>query len=207
MYVEYGFARFVDSETQNVTIDEPLILLAAIQWLNSNHQSTYKFLANDIRTHTPVYNGFENYIAFSLDLIFSQQRRLSEVFHFHGTPPAWAHMNASLVSVFCDDAGCLETSNSSFSQSLAPSATLGINAKNPEVLLSWLGHRLHAPFCFPHKLMGPDILFALKLSDGNHIWVAIQTKLSNGTKGVLPKNLLLHAMKSVTPSSYFLNKV
>jgi hypothetical protein len=55
--------------------------------------------------------------------------------------------------------------------------------------------------------MGPDILFVLKLSDGEHIWVAVQTKLSNVKAGILPKRLLLHAMKSVTPSKYFSDKV
>lgn len=53
--------------------------------------------------------------------------------------------------------------------------------------------------------MGPDVLFVLKLSDGSHIWVALQTKWCRGEQ--LSKQLLLHAMKSVTPSKYFLDKV
>ncbi|XP_006457031.1 hypothetical protein AGABI2DRAFT_122905 [Agaricus bisporus var. bisporus H97] len=204
MYVEYGFARFVDSETQIVSIDEPLVLLAAIQWMNTNHQSNYKILARDIRTHNSDYNGFENYIAFCLDLIFSEEHCLSNVFNFHGTVPAWADMKAQLVSVFCEETGNIESSVSSFTQFVAPSVSLGINTKDPELLLSWLGHRFHTPFCFPHRSMGPDVLFVLKLSDGSHIWVALQTKWCRGEQ--LSKQLLLHAMKSVTPSKYFLDK-
>ena len=38
-YVEYGFARFVDSETKSVAVDEPLVLLAATHWINRRHRS------------------------------------------------------------------------------------------------------------------------------------------------------------------------
>jgi hypothetical protein len=34
LYVEYGFARFVDAETKTVAADEPLVLLAATHWIN-----------------------------------------------------------------------------------------------------------------------------------------------------------------------------
>jgi len=55
--------------------------------------------------------------------------------------------------------------------------------------------------------MGPDIMFVLQLSDQSLIWVALQTKYSKGRKGKLEKGLLRHAIASVTPSNYFLDKV
>lgn len=207
MYVEYGFARFVDSETQVVAIDEPLVLLAAIRWMNVNHQTSYKMLVREISIHNTTFNGFENYITFCLDLIFSQTRRLDEVFTFHGTVPAWAEMQAEPVSLHCSESGDVETGVASFSNSTGPSITLGVNAKSPALTLSWLEHRMHSPFCFPHQSMGPDVMFVLRLSDGSLIWVALQTKWSRGEQGNLAKRLLLQAMKSVTPSKYFLDKV
>ncbi|KAF9446423.1 hypothetical protein P691DRAFT_627847, partial [Macrolepiota fuliginosa MF-IS2] len=206
MYVEYGFARFVDSETRDIAIDEPLVLLAAIRWMNTNHQTSYKMLVREISTHNTTFNGFENYVAFSLDLVFSQPRRLNEVFTFHETPPTWAEMYAEIVSLHCNDSGDVETGVVSFANSFGPSVTLGVNAKSPTSVLDWLGHRTHSPFCFPHQSMGPDVMFILRLSDGSLIWVALQTKWSRGDKGNLAKRLLLQAMKSVTPSKYFLDK-
>lgn len=207
MYVEYGFARFVDSKAQESAVDEPLVLLAAIQWMNANHQSSYKVLARDIYTHNPDINGFENYITFCLDLLFSRKRCLSEVFKFCVTAPPWADMEAELVSLYCDDSDDIETGVASFSGSKAPSATLGVNAKNPGSILSWLGHHERPSFCFPISSMGPDVLFVLRLEDESLIWVALQTKWSRGQGGNISKKLLLQAMKSVTPSKYFLDKV
>lgn len=212
MFVEYGFARFVDSETQAVRIDEPLVLLAAIQWMNDNHQTTYKLLSNEIAMHCTSFNGFENYVAFCLDLIFSEKRRLNEVFKFHGTEPAWAKLDAEIVALHRPSLrgpDNVETGVASFFNLKAPSATLGVNAKSPEEVLSWLTHTndTPSPFCFPHWSMGPDVVFILKLSDGSFIWVALQTKWSLGTNGNLAKKLLLQAVDSVTPSKYFLYKV
>ncbi len=51
IYVEYGFARFVDAETQTVAVDEPLVLLAATNWFNCNDLSSYKFFAKQIQNH------------------------------------------------------------------------------------------------------------------------------------------------------------
>ncbi len=212
MYVEYGFARFVDSETQAVRIDEPLVLLAAMQWMNTNHQTSYKLLAQEIATHCTRFNGFENYIAFCLDLIFSGKRRLNEVFTFHGNVPSWADLEAEIVALHRPNAhgsDDLETGVASFSNSKGPSVTLGVNAQSPEAVLSWLAHtsEMSSPFCFPHRSMGPDIVFVLRLSDGSFIWVALQTKWSRGTSGNLAKSLLMQAVQSVTPSKYFLDKV
>ncbi len=52
IYVEYGFARFVDAETKTVAVDEPLVLLAATNWINLNHRSSYKFLCPSILLHS-----------------------------------------------------------------------------------------------------------------------------------------------------------
>ncbi|KAF5349975.1 hypothetical protein D9756_009205 [Leucocoprinus leucothites] len=206
MYVEYGFARFDDSETRVIVIDEPLVLLAATCWMNNSGSYAYKLLSHEISTYGHNFNGFENYITFCIDLIFSRSRRLSDVFTFHGTVPAWAKLEARLVSTYCPSSDVSEISPACFARATGSSVTLGMNAKTPNLTVSWLQNHQRPPFCFPHQSMGPDVIFVLQLSDQSLIWVALQTKWSIGKKGKLAKDLLLHAMKSVTPSKFFLDK-
>jgi hypothetical protein len=206
-YVEYGFARFVDAETRTVTVDEPLVLLAATHWINVNYRSSYKYFAKQIQFHDSCSNGFENYIAFCLNLAFSQRLRLSEVFSFCGTPPAWANQEAKLVALHLTELGEVEEGCVRHSEYFGPSVTFGTNAKTTQETSAWLAHNSHAPLCFPHVSMGPDLLFVVKLADGSFIWVALQAKYSLGKNGSLSRLFLRRAMRSVTPSKYFIEKV
>ena len=213
-YVEYGFARFVDAETKTVAVDEPLVLLAATRWINANHRTSYKFFAKQIEVQDRSSNGFENYIAFCIDMIFSSKRRLNEVFLFNGSTPSWCHLEAELVSlqrITCLDGDdhIIEESSVSHFTSSGSSVNLGIDATtiSPEETSKWLEHRSHSPICFPHLSMGPDLLFILRLSDGSLIWVALQAKYSAGKNGSLSRKFLRHAMRSVTPCHFFLDKV
>jgi hypothetical protein len=206
-YVEYGFARFVDSETKTVAVDEPLVLLAATHWINKNHSTNYKYFANRIKVHDQLSNGFENYVAFCLDMAFMKKRPLSDVFSFVGTPPPWANLEAELVALYRNGRGAIEESSVRFCASSGPSLTLGVNAKSPEETSAWLDSGCHAALCFPHNSMGPDIMFVLRLSDGSRIWVAVQNKYTSGKNGSMARPVLRQAMRSVTPSFYFIDKV
>ena len=211
-YVEYGFARFVDAETKTVAVDEPLVLLAATRWINTNHRTNYKFFAKQIEVQDRSSNGFENYIAFCIDMIFSSKRRLNEVFLFNGsTTPSWCNLEAELVSLQRTSTAFdhIEESSVCHFTSSGSSVNLGIdNTTSPtEETSKWLEHRSHSPICFPHFSMGPDLLFILRLSDGSLIWVALQAKYSAGKNGSLSRNFLRHAMRSVTPCHFFLDKV
>ncbi|KAJ3505936.1 hypothetical protein NLJ89_g7152 [Agrocybe chaxingu] len=205
-YVEYGFARFVDSETKTVAVDEPLVLLAATHWTNANVRTTYKSFAKQIQVHEPASNGFENYVAFCLDMIFSYRRRLSDIFTFHGEIPAWSNLDAELVGLHRTSLDQVETSTVRHFLFSGPSVTLGANAKSPEETSEWLDHRSPTPMCFPHISMGPDLIFVLRLSDGTLIWVVLQAKYSLGKNGKLSRSSLRQAMRSVTPSTFFLDK-
>jgi len=205
-YVEYGFARFVDPDTKTVAVDEPLVLLAATHWINANHRTSYKFFAKQIHLHDPASNGFENYISFCIDMIFSQRRRINEVFSFVSTPPPWSEQEAELVA-FHRTTGTVEAGTVRHFAFSGPSLALGINAKTPEETIAWLDHRSHSPFCFPVDSMGPDLIFVLRLADRSMIWVALQAKFSSGKNGSLSRPFLRRAMRSVTPSNFFFDKV
>lgn len=210
-YVEYGFARFLDSETKSTTIDEPLVLLALMEWMTKNHDPTfYNSLTKELRSHQKGSNGFENYIAFCLDLLFSgggnTKYKIGEVFTFvSGKKPAWADMEAELVSIYRTSSGDLEQSPVKHFAFQGPSVTLGLNADSPEMTSSWLRCDSSTPMMFPHNSMGPDLVFVLKLEDGTNIWVALQAKYS--ACDTLKREYLRSAMRSVTPRYFWLEKV
>ncbi|KAG6814796.1 hypothetical protein H0H93_012217 [Arthromyces matolae] len=204
-YVEYGFARFLDADTNAVAVDEPLVLLAATHWIDKNYRTSYKLFAKQIQIHTPFTNGFENYIAFCLNLAFTQKQRLDKVFTFCGTPPCWSSQEAELVSVFRTHDG-IEISPVRLSVDCGPSLTLGVNAKTTAETISWLSHDSPAPICFPHPSMGPDLVFVVRLKDGSTLWVVVQAKYSSGKNGTLSRPFLRRAMRSVTPSKFFIDK-
>ncbi|KAF5335766.1 hypothetical protein D9611_009667 [Ephemerocybe angulata] len=206
IYVEYGFARFVDSETKTVVVDEPLVLLAATHWLNRNSRTCYKYFAKKIHYHDPVSNGFENYIAFCLDMALSKSRLVRDVFTFQAPVPAWANLEAKLVALHRTGMGTLELSPVRHFDFVGPSLTLGVNAKSPEEMAAWLDARKPAAMCFPHTSMGPDMMLVLQLSDGSLVWVAVQTKYSQGRNGSITRPLLKQAMRSVTPSLFYVDK-
>ncbi|KAG5731312.1 hypothetical protein E4T56_gene8114 [Termitomyces sp. T112] len=203
IYVEYGFARFKDADTNTVAIDEPLVLLAAAHWIDKNYRTSYKLFAERIKVHDASSNGFENYLAFCLNLAFSEKQRVDKIFTFCGTPPAWAQQEAEIVSLHYTSNG-IEISP--VRQSTGPSITLGINAKTTDETSVWLLHECPNPICFPHLYMGPDLLFVLRLADNSNIWVAVQAKYSIGKNGMLSRLFLRRAIRSVTPSNFFINK-
>ncbi|KAF8808854.1 hypothetical protein BYT27DRAFT_7285678 [Phlegmacium glaucopus] len=206
-YVEYGFARFIDAETTKVAVDEPLVLLAATHCINVKHRTSYKIFAKEIEIREQSSNGFENYIAFCIDIIFSKQkRRLNEVFEFKGSTPSWCKLEAELVSLHRTVLDDIEASPIRHFHFSGSSVNLGIKTNSPEETSKWLEHRSHSPICFPHESMGPDLMFVLRLSDGSLIWVALQAKYSKGIDGSLSRQFLRHALRSVTPRKFFLDK-
>src|SRR5690606_9809327 len=118
-------------------------------------------------------NGFENYIAYCIDMAFSSAtpRAVNSVFNFVGEPPLWTNQTAELVAVHrVQTGGEFESSIVKHCASCGPSVTLGLNAETPEETSSWLECRKYAPMCFPHNLMGPDVLFVLRLEDQSLVW-------------------------------------
>lgn len=207
MYVEYGFARFKDACTNTVAVDEPLVLLAATHWIDKNYRTSYKFFAERIKGHDTSSNGFENYLAFCFSLAFSQRQRVDKIFNFCGTPPAWAQQEAELVSLHHAFDGIVEVNPVRQSTNSGPSLTLGVNAKTTDETSAWLQHQSSTPVCFPHSHMGPDLLFVLRLADNSNVWVAVQAKYSIGKNGMLSRVFLRRAIRSVTPSKFFIDKV
>jgi hypothetical protein len=57
-FVEYGFARHKPG-TSDTVLNEPLAILAALQWYQSANLSLFECLRRDIERHSKRKNGFE----------------------------------------------------------------------------------------------------------------------------------------------------
>jgi hypothetical protein len=79
-FIEYGIAR---TRKDDHVIDEPLVIMAAWNWLNRNgHFNILNSLQRRIGEHAPRKNGFEAYLAFYLRKVFQKAKRLDDVFTF-----------------------------------------------------------------------------------------------------------------------------
>ena len=101
-FVQYGFARFARGTTM---IDEPLAILAAIEWLSQDPKFSLSHrLHRDIGKHSPRQNGFEVFLTFYLRYVFERAPALDEVFTFRsdyakGSDLAWQREKFELVTV------------------------------------------------------------------------------------------------------------
>ncbi|KAJ7753845.1 hypothetical protein B0H16DRAFT_1544119 [Mycena metata] len=205
LFVEYGFARYIETTTNKIVIDEPLVLLAAELKIG---RSSWWY-TDRIDTNTPKVNGLEDYLAFTLPVLFQTKPRLDEVFDFFGTIPVWSTYRVELVSVYDIGTGLgpdilpvLPNARPHFSYGTDPGA-------DTYATVRWLQHRSPTFVLFPPKGMGPDLMFVLKVLDGSPqgslLWVAMQAKYSE--KGPrLDTETLAGAIRSTTPERYWIQK-
>ncbi|KAJ7641289.1 hypothetical protein FB45DRAFT_785291 [Roridomyces roridus] len=226
--VERGFGRIgVKKDTAGrgirlsqvatrVTLDEGLIILRALQWLGTSHKAIHRGLAlrAERGTHESRggHNGLEEYLAYLFTLVFDGTTPLEKIFIFHASAiPTWAKKGATLISLFRrkpqyrDKPSKVQSGR--VSQNARPSVALGFSAsKKFAYSKGWLTHNIETPFFFPDVYFGPDILFILELNDENksRIWVAVQSKFSGRKE--LDTQTLDSAVRSVTPSRFYLGK-
>ncbi|PFH45441.1 hypothetical protein AMATHDRAFT_159722 [Amanita thiersii Skay4041] len=202
-FVTYGFARI---DAGSLKIDEPLVLLSMNHWLNAEHALDYNYKHFSMATGPfGRGNGFENLVVYIIGLLFSTPRKPKDVFEFWGKAPEWARHEAKLVSLYyVGSTRVVEEGAVRYSRYAGPSVELGVDAERTDMTLEWLNHRLCAPVCFPHNMMGPDAMFVLRLRGGELLWVALQAKLSK--EKVLNKERTASAVRSVTPCKFFRDK-
>ncbi|KAJ7159583.1 hypothetical protein C8R46DRAFT_1224169 [Mycena filopes] len=205
-FVEWGFARFLPSDTPNIAstrMDEPVALLALGQWFNAGfHESIYHRLAINIGCHRAIgENTLENYLAFCFAKLFSwKNHRLNEIFDFPRGAPEWAQQTAQIVSLHKVKAKS-KLDECFVNLMSRPSYSIGTHAADLPATKEWLKHERPAAICFPDTLMGPDLMFILRLQDGSRIWVAVQSKFASQT--LLTAETLRGAIRSVTPKNYY----
>ncbi|KAI3619445.1 hypothetical protein WG66_012792 [Moniliophthora roreri] len=218
-----------------VAVDEPLVLLACSAYLNNVggprarlDYSLHGRVMKDIRIYYPSdgRNGFEDCIATYFAMAFAKPTKLSSV--FNSVSPRYCkqgllNCRAQIVAYHrswvdgqnIDSWGTYDI-RPGLEQSLAGclrSSDMRSDDRDPQsALLSWLRFEGREAFCFPSNLMGPDILFLLRLTKGeeerdpdyfSYVWVAVQCKNHNSYKR-LPDGALIDAVKTVTPNRFFI---
>ncbi|KAJ7137643.1 hypothetical protein C8R46DRAFT_1014362 [Mycena filopes] len=204
LFVEYGFARYVEHRTDKVVFDEPLVLLAA-----ETELGRASWYSDRMDTNSPDVNGWEDYLAFSLPLLFATKPRLDQVFDFAGVSHTWSKRKVELVSLHQTESS-LEPEISPVLPNKRPHFSHGATPGNStHETVEWLEHRSTTFILFPPKGMGPDLMFVLRVVDGPEqgslLWVALQAKYSE----VYPRlstEVLRKAIRSATPAKYWIQK-
>ncbi|KAJ7716749.1 hypothetical protein B0H16DRAFT_450695 [Mycena metata] len=218
--IECGFARYAEYDVGNdkapqITLDEPLAVLALTEWLQHCDLPLAEILrgkaAEGITTARGA-NGLEEYLAIYFSAVFDDETPLTEIFQFHPSldPPEWAKLPATLVSMFwegSDRESDRETLRGGIVRDQQrPSAPIGYKARTMLDTLRWLElrDRSRAPICFPDTNMGPDVMFVLSLQDKARslIWVALQSKFDS-SDNILPSAILQKAVPTVTPKEFY----
>ena len=207
-FIEYGFAR---TRREDHVIDEPLVIMAAWDWLDQNgHFKILNILQRSIGKHAPRKNRFEAYLAFYMRKVFERTPRLDDVFIFRkdfalrkSTDLSWLKDPFELVIV-STAAGTNERKISVVTPSCGPSSNVGFLAKTDDDVLSWISeNRESYAFCFPTETVGPDIFFFVrsKITQGL-LLVAVQAKHYEDVN----KQVLVQGVRTVTPSWFWKSK-
>ena len=205
-FIEYGFARHREGQT---IIDEPLAILASIEWLDNQEEfSMFKHLHQNIRSHAPRKNGFEAYLTFYLRKVFETTPTLDTVFTLRKgfarrKDLSWQHENFELVTVFTTDDEH-RSQVEVIMPSSGPSPALGFSARSNEDVLDWIStNRDRCAFCFPPESFGPDILcFVRSKKSRKLLLVLIQAKFCKRFN----KKELIKGIRTVTPSWFWRRK-
>jgi hypothetical protein len=163
VFVQYGFARH-KAGMDNTVLDEPLAILAALDWVNKNaHLSLSEYLRHDIEKHSKRKNGFEAYFAFYIRKVFEMPKKLDEVFTFRSDfDLPWQHEDFELVTVVAKGDGS-QPHVSVVKPSCGPSSNVGFLAKSGEEVLEWIStNEDQFTFCFPPESFGPDVTFFIR---------------------------------------------
>ncbi|KZV99184.1 hypothetical protein EXIGLDRAFT_726251 [Exidia glandulosa HHB12029] len=204
--VEYGIGRFyrTTGDDLRVEVKESLVLLALTQcFVHGTGPRSFAWFLNDmIRTRQSSTNGYgyEYLMAFVFWKLFCGSGCiLSSVVEFVGPTPAWANQRARLIDTLRQNIPPPGGNDHILSKDNFATG-LGFEAENPEDVVQWITTNLGKPFLFPNKMLGPDIMFALLLDDGQVVFLTVQCKY--GTKDLNNSGMRL-AVFTTSPEHFW----
>jgi hypothetical protein len=207
-FIRYGFAR---TRSREAVIDEPLVIMAAWSWLETNHHfSLFHRLQDDIGKHAPRKNGFEGYLAFYIRKVFENASKLDDVFTFRSDFALRRTLDLTWLS---DEFELVTVSTSADSDtreifvvtpSCGPSPNVGFLASTEEEVMEWISeNKERYAFCFPTSSSGPDLFFFLRSKTTKKLLlVAVQARNYEEVK----KSTLIQGVRTVTPSWFWKSK-
>jgi hypothetical protein len=196
--VEAGLGRFIvetPTETRTIIV-EPLVIISSMRYLESKGRNHVNDALRTIQDNQG--EGFEPAVLLGMTKLFQNRRPLREILIFKEVSPEWANCTAQLIRR--SSAGF---QNFDWDGSL-PTTDLTHYAESIEEVTAWLESGTTA-WCFPGKLMGPDIMARVMLSNGCFILLAIQAKchLSGNTSTVAAAK----AIQSLNPKTWYSSSV
>ena len=170
--IELGFAYFSDYRGQEVSLAEPLVILALMTELKKT-SPTFSIarrieldLAEYKRTFFLKGHPLQKFITFYYVYTFGNdsESRLCDVFDFGKEVPGWAEQSVELVSVSRVD-GQVTVHPFWFQECLTGTKHIGRRCSTVEETLSWFEDP-STVVCRPDELMGPDVVIFVRLSCG-----------------------------------------
>ncbi|THU75976.1 hypothetical protein K435DRAFT_974625 [Dendrothele bispora CBS 962.96] len=170
--VTQSYGHFIDPSATCVAVDEPMILLAGTHWFMSDDKSIVDLhYFNELLASSSIYQCKDvhlvNFIALSLAVTFNSAQILSEVFTFADSAPSWGQQTAELV--------VRKTARSfqPFRYTGEDRQKLVSSAASLSDLAKWLKSH-ETPFFIYRPDQQATLLFALKLKNKKHIWIALR---------------------------------
>ena len=195
--VQYGVARFIDTNEGDIRVEEPLALIGILRHLEEMSHT----IERDIKAHFQVNRGlwFEEAVLLTVTRLLEKSATLSNVFEFHGDTPEWAHSSVRIVT----RPPHADTSPFSISAPFDPTSIVACSAKDPEAVAHWLREGQGA-WCIPAVGMGPDLIAHLELEGGKQLVLFIQAKCrSSGNSETTTADVTVKAIKSLIPEFFF----
>jgi hypothetical protein len=200
--IQYGFAYFGKEGT--IQVDEPLVLLAAKNWLAKEQFTLDRYLGDTLRHSAGRGSAWEDFLAIYFVQAFENGQSLDKVFQFYDPVPPWSCESAQIVtlSITGED---ICVSQVDMSQSRLGGFGFGYNVAGFKDDLEWFKNPRNTPFLFPSNYLGPDIVFVLQLSNERLVWVVVQARYCSELW--LGEKVAKDAMRTLTPDKFYLHKV
>ncbi|KAL1742980.1 hypothetical protein HDZ31DRAFT_41959 [Schizophyllum fasciatum] len=177
--VQHGIAPFADDQGTEVRAFEPLtlfplsrVMFPVIPGLVDNDGILSTDRTSDL--HEPPCQAQHMFFAVVLLHVLKERRPLCDVFTFPGIAPAWAQQKADLVRVKGRPGARPRVTAVRASFATARPRERWITSS-----LDWMKQKSDAPFCDASRFSEADLLFVLRLENGQCLYVALATIFSN----------------------------
>jgi hypothetical protein len=199
--IEIGIGRLLRPPTNGrgpltLNIQDPLILFAARQYFGSILQEVLMQQMKGATTPQVQGTSLDRLIAFYLVNALDTPASLEKFFRF--LPHRWQNLQGQLAALH-EGQNVVRAGKTN-----AVHTALVQSTPKPSDTVSWFTGQEGIPVLRPDNNMKPDILTLIQLTDGSHLWVAIQVKLY--CSGFF-KNNLLKGAAGLNPDNWWTKKV
>lgn len=212
--VKLGFGQLVSDAGRaadagpNVQVSENIVAASLTNLLDTQHRqnSIPAILNRNLSSTNAVIMGYacEDVFVYQIWKVFTALEegvKLRRVFDFCYLKPEWHNETARLIGVFrVHSPG--ETDSQCVPAEL--STRLAWSTNNAEQTLNWFqsgkAFPLRIPMLKPDNNFGPDIIFGLRLGNGEELLVCVQCKCWSKKHGV---GDILEAVWKLSPEGYY----